>query len=292
MLCHAFTSLSWADFTSPSLQRSRKKHRSHSWQIVLFGAASSNTTTVLTDTAGAYQFMNLASGTYGVCEVIPSNTTPIWVPTTATSRTGINVPPSSTNNNFGNVCLGPGGGLTLGFWSNKNGQAILLANDPAWRTLLTGLNLRNATGGNYDVPASPDNSFSTAYSSFRTWLLSATATNMAYMLSAQLTAMELNVFSGKVDGPSMVFAGTAPAGCSVPGLSASGFISINDLMADADHAATYNLLNSSNTTASGAARSCQQFMKNTLDSANNNRNFVQATPCDVNYSNLELSCAP
>ena len=26
---------------------------------------------------------------------------------------------------FGNLCLGPGGGLTLGFWSNKNGEKTM-----------------------------------------------------------------------------------------------------------------------------------------------------------------------
>ena len=32
---------------------------------------------------------------------------------------------------FGNLCLGAGGGLTLGFWSNKNGQALFGADDLA-----------------------------------------------------------------------------------------------------------------------------------------------------------------
>jgi len=260
------------------------------WQIVLFGASSNNTTTALTNTAGGYSFLNLASGTYGVCEMLPSNATPVWVPTTPTSIGGLVVPPDRENNNFGNVCLGTGGGLTLGFWSNKNGQALLQGKDPAWRTLLTSLNLRNATGANYDVSTST--AFSTTYSSFRSWILGATATNMAYMLSAQLATMELNVLAEKVDGSSILFAGAAPAGCTVPGLSATGFISVSDLMSAANSGANYSLLSYSNTTASGTARNCQQFMKNALDSANNNRNFVQATPCDVNYSGLELSCAP
>ena len=262
------------------------------WQIVLFGTVSSNTTTVLTDTTGSYQFLNLTAGPYGVCEILPTNSTPIWVPTTPTS---LSTSAPSTGNNFGNVCLGGGGGLTLGFWSNPNGQTILAANDSAWRTLLNALNLRNATGANYDVPTSGVFGTKTtgAYGNFRTWLLGATATNMAYMLSAQLTAMELNVFSGKVVGTDKIYAcygGNAlPSGCSVPGLSSTCFISISDLMNNANS----NLLTNSNTTASGAARSCQQFMKNALDDANNNRNFVQ-TPdaCEVSYSGLEKSCAP
>lgn len=89
---------------------------------------------------------------------------------------------------FGNVCLGAGGGRTLGFWSNKNGQALFGVDDLA---LMVNLNLRNANGSDFN----PGN-----YTAFRTWLLGAKATNMAYMLSAQLSAMELNVLNGKVNG--------------------------------------------------------------------------------------------
>lgn len=117
---------------------------------------------------------------------------------------------------FGNVCLGAGGGLTLGFWSNKNGQALFGADDKA---LMISLNLRNAAGTALD-PAS--------YSAFRTWLLNATATNMAYMLSAQLAAMELNVYNGKVNGGAFVYApGTV-------GANPLGFITVNALMSEAN----------------------------------------------------------
>src|SRR4030095_12022227 len=44
---------------------------------------------------------------------------------------------------FGNLCVGAGGGLTLGFWSNKNGQALIDSTDLA---MLSALNLRNADG--------------------------------------------------------------------------------------------------------------------------------------------------
>ena len=39
-----------------------------------------------------------------------------------------------------------------------------------------------------------------------------------------------------------------------------------------------------------ANRAIQECLKNTLDAANNNQNFVQAAPCEVNYSGLETSC--
>jgi hypothetical protein len=257
------------------------------WQIWINGKPDDPTKTFIpynttTDKDGNYEFTGLLAGTYNVCEVIPS-LPPVWIPTTPTSITGITVGPDSTDN-FGNVCLGAGGGLTLGFWSNKNGQTILSKSDPDWRTLLNGLYLRNANGANFDVPIPPA-SFSTAYAAFRTWLLSATATNMAYMLSAQLATMELNVLSQNVSANAIVYA----PGCGNTGLN-NNFITIADL----DGAADAQLAAHPFTTAASDPinRAIQECLKNALDAANNNKNFVQETPCDVNYSGLEPSCVP
>jgi hypothetical protein len=163
---------------------------------------------------------------------------------------------------FGNVCVGAGGGLTLGFWSNKNGQALFNSNDLAAMVLL---NLRNANGSIFD-PAN--------YASFKSWLLAATATNMANMLSAQLAAMGLNVRHGFVSLNSLVYApGLLPF--SPTGLNALGFISINDLST----AANTELGLHGYTPTGDAYRSYQEQLKNALDKANNNLNFVQGTPC-------------
>lgn len=156
--------------------------------------------------------------------------------------------------NFGNVCVGAGGGHTLGFWSNKNGQATMndggtLAPELA---LLSSLNLRKANGDPFD-PAN--------YAAFRTWLLNASATNMAYMLSAQLAAMALNVEAGFVSGTALVWDGTS-------------FVTINALMA----AANTSLGADGNTPAGDPNRATQEALKNTLDAANNNLNFLQPGP--------------
>ena len=55
-----------------------------------------------------------------------------------------------------------------------------------------------------------------------------TATNMAYMLSAQLAAMELNVEGGFVDGSALVY---APGTNGANGL---GFATVHDLMSEAN----------------------------------------------------------
>jgi hypothetical protein len=146
-----------------------------------------------------------------------------------------------------------GGGLTLGFWGNKHGQALIGADDLA---LLVSLDLRNANGSNFD-PASK--------SALRTWLLKGTATNMAYMLSVQLAAMELNVHNGFVNAGALVYA----PGCGNTG-PGNGQITIGDLMAAANVA-----LGVDGSTPSGDAhRAYQECLKDALDDANNNRNFV------------------
>ena len=199
-----------------------------------------------------------------------------WINTTDTSGSvgvsGQNAEEAGPD--FGNVCLGAGNGKTLGFWSNKNGQALITTGNgsnlkASVQTLLNNLNLRKADGSDFVSNGS--------YSQFRNWLLSATATNMAYMLSAQLAATELNVNYGSVNGSAMVYAPDAN------GANAAGFISVNDLMAEAN-----TELGAHGLTLDGSPdRAYQQDLKNALDESNNNLNFVQGVgpgetvPCAV-----------
>ena len=212
-------------------------------------------------------------------EIADANHT--WVHTNASIQSKSVPVPGATEIDFGNVCLGPGGGLTLGFWSNKNGQALfntntgnvsvcgaaLPASDLAW---LVGLNLRDGAGNAFD-PAS--------YTAFRSWLLSATATNMAYMLSAQLAAMELNVLNGKVNGSAIIYA---------PGTGGtSDFKTVCDVMSRANaELGLHGLVLSGNPN-----RALQEALKNALDRANNDQNFVQgsAGQCGVVNNTIDSS---
>jgi hypothetical protein len=199
-----------------------------------------------------------------------------WHHTTATSgqvNSGDGTVDPVQGPNFGNVCLGGnGGGLTLGFWSNNNGQAILKNSGYSSFNVLNGLNLVNATGTHVTFALS-----STGYSAFRSWLLGANATNMAYMLSAQLAAMELNVFYNKVNGSANVFSGLPVPDCfsgaGEVAPTASGFIRLSDLMNDAN--LELSATGGNYTVASGTQRSCEDYKKTALDSANNNLNFPQ-----------------
>lgn len=201
----------------------------------------------------------LAPGIYAVTEFDALE--PNWVHTTATSVTIDLTSASSGDAKFGNLCLGGGGGLTLGFWSNKNGQKL---ENPSRLAALTALNLRNASGANFD-PATP--------AQLNTWILGASATNMAYMLSAQLAAMDMNVLTGGVNGSALI---------SAPGTTSAnpqGFAVVNAIIAEANAS-----LGASPITLSGnPERAHQEALKNALDKANNNLNFVQPTACPFSF---------
>ena len=232
-----------------------------------------------TDENGAYSFGNLAPGTYFLTEgPVPTTVTPgTWVQTappggiiSETGGAGVHtvtlVAGDSVARDFGNVRLGAGGGLTKGFWQNKNGQRTLEGDDKgvAALAMLVGLNLRDADGSPFD-PAD--------YKDFKGWLKSANAANMAYMLSAQLAGMELNVFCGKVDRDALIYApGTTSA-------SATGFASVQAIMDEAN--AELGLPGHGDTTAGtpGAEfRAYQEALKDALDRANNNLTFVLGPP--------------
>jgi hypothetical protein len=233
---------------------------------------------------GTYEFDNLStSSVYGVCEVIPSGS-PTWVPTTQQSYKNVGAP--SFGLNFGNVCLGNSGQspVTLGFWSNKNGQFILTGSKTGTSlvspyTGVNSLHLKNATGGSA-VPFAN-------YAALQTFLLKATATNMAYMLSAQLATMDLNVLSGNVSGAAIIYApGTGLSHNGIP-----DFTTVQELInaADADLA-----LSGHNLTLSGSPyRAHQEALKNALDGGNNDNNFVQPSlsACTVSYAGGD-TCAP
>lgn len=241
------------------------------WKVDLLGFPPQNTPAL-------YQQLALTDYTAEEFRPIQQN----WVPTAplpvSSDPTYLNqtlVSLSSANKEatvwFGNVCLGPGGGYTLGFWSNKNGQARMTSYGMASALgFLSGLNLRNYDGTPFD-PAS--------YAAFRTWLLNGNAVNMAYMLSVQLAAMELNVLTGSVSGAALVYA---------PGsqyANAAGFVDVATLMAEANT----SLANDNLTWAGIPARAYQAYLKSALDAGNNNQTFVQANPCAYTFTDPVLA---
>jgi hypothetical protein len=279
--------------------------------------------TQFTDSRGCILWTGLADDLYTVTEGAPTetnwyNSQPGPNPTFLVAPTGPSQSVEVSGGeqgvlDFWNFCTGAGNGLTKGWWSNTNGYTDLSNGsggvNGALSPFLVGLNLKDSLGGtqpngndfdptcyctqgncppnvNPDCPAANSQAL-------RTWLVNASAKSMAYMLSVQLATMELNVRQTHVTGGSLVLAGLPPAGCIVPGLTAAGVISIADLMKAANNQYTpatpaisgsnHSLYQDPLTVASGVARSCQEYMKNALDNANNNLNFIEQTACQATF---------
>ena len=238
-------------------------------------------TSKLTNSNGQAQFGSLDPGTYSVTEGVAGGT---WVHSgssidgvlTANSPenpiTGLVLDPGETINvEFGNYCTCASRGKTLGFWSNKNGQSKLndVDTQEPYATnmtrefgILNDLHLRTAVGDDFDLD--PSSSDATNYTTFRNWLLAGNATNMAYMLSVQLAAMQLNVEAKFVDPNNFYipFGGT-----------------IGDLIADANDALAADGL----TLDGDPNRALQEELKNYLDQLNNNARVVRAKPCGYKF---------
>ena len=209
-----------------------------------------------TDTEGKFIFEELLPGTYMVEEVFPP-APPTWLGTTDTSFThNLERGEDYAGPDFGNVCLQTGhGGLSLGFWSNKNGQGLITADDIA---ALNALNLYNP-GWTYPP-------FGTA-AQIRKYLLSATAVDMRWMLSGQLIATKLDVLHGFLSGSTIVHVGLSTY---VP----SGFIPIAEIMDNANDALLLDPQHDPD------CRAEQEYWKNLLDGLNNNSlPFVCPAPC-------------
>lgn len=154
---------------------------------------------------------------------------------------------------FGNVPIVDGDARTKGFWANKNGQKLITNGD---LEVLRGLNLRNADGSDFD-PANK--------AQLRKWLRKATATNMANMLSVQLAAMQLNLLHGDVTGVA------EDSGILVTNPDGTlRNVTVADLILEADAA----LATSPYVLGGDPLRPYLESLKNALDDANNNLNWL------------------
>jgi hypothetical protein len=154
---------------------------------------------------------------------------------------------------FGNLCVAGGVGKTPGFWHNRNGQRVM---DAADVTALAALCLRNADGSDFNP---------TTKAQVGAWINSQDATNMAAKLSSFVAAMTLNIRHGYVNADALVYTG-------------SGVDEIGDVLAAGAAA-----ICADGYTPSGDEpnRSNQAAIKDILDKACNNQNFVRTTPCEV-----------
>ncbi len=141
------------------------------------------------------------------------------------------------------------GGGTAGFWSNKNGLALLTQADFDYLEFLC---LVDGAGKPQDFGALTTDSKKL----FSSWLRARSASNMASQLACQLAAFALNVRHGVYQPTDLI-----PA----PGCSDSGFLEAAWLIALANDA----LCADGYTPKADPNRGCQEMLKNALDNANN-----------------------
>ncbi len=232
---------------------------------------TTGTDIVYTNAAGAFTVGPYPDGTtFKISEVLPPNPTgKVWVQSFPASKTytgalsagsgpytvGSTITSQTTGYRFGNFLTGGSGALTIGYWSNNNGLASAKA--LGWTAvfnILNNSNLRNSDGTFATWPATQ-----AGYTAYQSWVLGASATNMARMLSAQLSALELDVANGNVAGSAYIYApGTASA-------NALGYATITAIIAEAK--ASLGLYG--NTTAAGAPRTAQTNLQVAIMNATN-----------------------
>jgi hypothetical protein len=201
--------------------------------------------TTTTNANGEYVFSPLG---FDNCSVMLEFMSSMYTATTPVDVALSNCGCGQQSVNFGlynqvTTCIG----RTPGFWQNNNGTALIV-NGGFWDELVA-LNLVNATGAAYDPSGS--------VAEWRNWLKNRNAVNMAYQLSAHLAAMQLNVLSGSVSG-----------NCWAQ--TSSGPMNIMALITAANEALGLDPF----TPVGDANRAAQELLKNALDAANNNQNWL------------------
>lgn len=234
--------------------------------------------TTLADGSWSYEIP--VGSTYKVCEILPI-TCPAdipgsyWVQTAPVKDSlGEQCYSGKVTNcndiaglNFGDLSFGPAkGGLTLGFWSNKNGQAVMKSTDNFASALLflsDNLCLKDYNGADFNP---------TSYPQFRTWLLGGNAVNMAYMLSVQLSATSLDVRYSYLSDNTIVDASSLGLGLVKIGILRTA---ANDSLCGP---------NGNRTFTGNPLRKDQEILKNALDAINNNRlPMATSSPAGVCY---------
>lgn len=240
------------------------------------GIANNGEVIAVTGNDGVFCFSDIGPGAWNVTEAFRALN---WVPTQGDDGySGSAMSGEDVNDlTFGNVDVGKENGKTLGFWSNKNGQALITSSDIA---ALNALNLKTASGA--------DAAFTNA-ASVKSFLLAGTATNMANMLSVQLAATVLNVLHANFGSSTSIYIDGTLTSWSGNGQGANlaanldhdgdsdnadadglvneyGFADINALIA----AANAELAAHSVVLSGSAFRDYQEALKIAFDGMNNN----------------------
>jgi len=255
------------------------------WPFCLTGQSDTtfSTVTATSSDGSCAVFSNLPLGTYLVTE----GTAAGYTSTTIVGSITLSQCNQNAEVDFGNFCTVPSGGLTLGYWSNKNGNKVLTGNTAGTGTTLLGAvtSLLNSPCGGGAVLRNANgtiHTFTGTYADFKNWLLGANATNMAYMLSAQLATLKLDVTYGATIGAPPAVNGNAFDLCSNE--------TINQLITDACGLLSTGTCGTTCNPASGSAtRIAMGTDELCIDAINNNGPVIPVTPC--NHSGASVTCS-
>ena len=252
------------------------------WPFCLKAADGSTFTPVQQSSANGSctTFSNLPLGSYTVTEGTAGGT---WTGSTISQTVTVSQCDIPVEVDFGNYCTVPSGGLTLGFWSNKNGNKVLtgVAAGNGANLLPAVTNLLNAPcagGGKFVTSTGTIKTFTGTFADLKDWLLRATATNMAYMLSAQEATLLLDTHYGSTIGSPPAVDGNAfdlGSGMTVNGLLSAACDSITGP-------------GNQYTLSGNPSRPGQEMLKNCIDAINNNGQVIPVTPCD--HSGASVTC--
>ena len=226
-------------------------------------------------------FSNLPLGTYLVTE----GTAAGYTSTTIVGSITLSQCNQNAEVDFGNFCTVPSGGLTLGYWSNKNGNKVLTGNTAGTGTTLLGAvtSLLNSPCGGGAVLRNANgtiHTFTGTYADLKTWLLGANATNMAYTLSAQTATLLLDTHYGATIG-------------SLPAVDGNAFdLCSNMTVTSLIGAACDSLTGPGNqlTLSGNPSRPGQEMLKNCIDAINNNGGVIPVAPCPFTFPNPPAPC--
>lgn len=231
----------------------------------LFGVRNCGGNNVLktgyTDANGNLCFTNITAGLYSIRECLPNKS---WVATTPTSVTTNLATGQTVTYSFGDLCKAGKEGHHKDHWCGKMGQSVLCSNDFA---VLNGLCLKNEDGSDRDFKSA---SLTTNKSDLKNWLQGCRDKNMAYWLSCELAAAQLNLLEGDDDGNCVV----VKKGCGERG-SRKAYMTINELIAKANA----SLAAWGNSPKGDSHRDDQECLMRALKHCNKNKNRIQPTPC-------------
>ena len=285
--------------------------------VKLLDAGANELASTTTNASGGYLFSNLVPGSYKVQFVTPTG----YAATTANTGsdatdsdavggvTGTYTLTSGQSNmtvdaGFYSDALGNQDGRTIGYYSNKNGRSDLTGSTTGTTlksTIFTPLfgssTAKFAKDGTFSVLVDANGnylqlSYFSSYANIRAFLLGATATNMANMLSVQMLATQFNTMLGRVNAQSTLLVSAIEVVASstkmsagmqtsltVQGSDVTGWTQVTTtvggraVVQTALDAAVLQLKTNPKTISSGGNRLNQEAIKNIFDAINNNQSI-------------------